>query len=153
MITITWSQKIINVPKSYLTQTAINIYDMDLNQFKVDLGDIMDSEYGIVNDTIFDNNSPVEIDGVVYARALKIINGYTVTFEDGQYAVNLVGANSNVATVTNVNMVSIRPHNSAGLQIVSVGSGLSQEEHDELFSINDNVDTIPDAVFDTELGC
>jgi hypothetical protein len=45
-----------------------------------------------------------------------MINNYTVTFEDGQYAVNLVGANSNIADVVNVNQVSVRSANSAGLQ-------------------------------------
>ena len=49
------------------------------------------------------------------ARTVEIINGYTVTFEDGQYAVNLVGANSNVGDVVNVNQVSVRSANSAGL--------------------------------------
>jgi len=36
--------------------------------------------------------------------------------KDGQYAVNLVGANSNVGDVVNVNQVSVRSSNSAGLQ-------------------------------------
>jgi hypothetical protein len=46
---------------------------------------------------------------------IEIINDYTVTFEDGQYAVNLVGANSNIADRVNVNQVSVRAANSAGL--------------------------------------
>jgi len=49
------------------------------------------------------------------ARVVEIINDYTITFEDGQYAVNLVGANSNVADRVNVNQVSVRASNSAGL--------------------------------------
>jgi len=46
---------------------------------------------------------------------VEIINGYTVTFEDDSYAVNLVGANSNIADVVNLNTVSVRAANSAGL--------------------------------------
>jgi len=38
-----------------------------------------------------------------------------VTFEDGSYAVNLVGANSNISDITNLNSVSVRAANSAGL--------------------------------------
>lgn len=38
-----------------------------------------------------------------------------MTFEDGQYAVNLIGANSNIADRVNVNQVSVRSANSAGL--------------------------------------
>jgi hypothetical protein len=42
-----------------------------------------------------------------------------VTFEDGQYAVNLVGANSNIPDKTNVNQVSVRAFNTAGLVVAS----------------------------------
>ena len=61
----------------------------------------------------------MSVGGVILARVIQIINGYTVTFEDGQYAVNLVGANSNVGDVVNVNQVSVRSANSAGLQDLS----------------------------------
>jgi hypothetical protein len=57
----------------------------------------------------------VSLGGLTYARVIEIINGYTITFEDGQYAVNLVGANSNVGDCVNVNQVSVRSANSAGL--------------------------------------
>jgi hypothetical protein len=65
------------------------------------------------------HNTTVTVGGVTLARVIEIINGYTVTFEDGQYAVNLAGANSNVADVANVNQVSLRSANSAGLQDIS----------------------------------
>jgi len=46
-----------------------------------------------------------------------------------------VGANSNIDDVSNLNSVSIRAYNSAGLITVSSGSGLSSEEHDKLMLI------------------
>jgi hypothetical protein len=61
------------------------------------------------------HNQPVTVGGVTLARVIEIINGYTITFENGQYAVNLVGGNTNIADVTNVNQVSVRSANSAGL--------------------------------------
>ena len=61
------------------------------------------------------HNPPVDVGGVSLARVVEIINGYTLTFEDGQYAVNLYGANTNAADVVNVNQVSVRSSNSAGL--------------------------------------
>jgi hypothetical protein len=61
------------------------------------------------------HNTEVLLGGVTYARVVEIISGYTITFEDGQYAVNLTGANSNIGDVVNVNQVSIRSANSAGL--------------------------------------
>ena len=66
------------------------------------------------------HNTSVTVGGVTLARVIEMINGYSITFEDGQYAVNLVGANSNVADVVNVNQVSVRSANSAGLQDLSV---------------------------------
>jgi hypothetical protein len=52
---------------------------------------------------------------VQLARVIEILEPYTITFEDGAYAVNLVGANSNVADRLNLNQVSVRASNSAGL--------------------------------------
>jgi hypothetical protein len=144
MITIDWATKTINVPKDYLEDNDVvpGTYKLDVNRFKNDIGAILDDADGIVNDDIFINNSPFELDGVVYARGLKIINGYSVTFEDGHYAVYVTGANSNIASVANINMVSIRPMNSAGLQIVDKTAelpdecGLTQEEHDKLMALD-----------------
>jgi hypothetical protein len=77
--------------------------------------------------------APVSLGGVTLARIIEIINGYTVTFEDGQYAVNLVGANSNVGDVVNVNQVSVRSANSVGLQVVETAvSGLTPTESAQL---------------------
>lgn len=59
--------------------------------------------------------APVTVGGVELARVVEIINDYTITFEDGQYAVNIVGGNSNIGDNVNVNQVSVRSANSAGL--------------------------------------
>lgn len=117
-ISVNWLTKIITVPKADLTlvqSTPNEIYELNLNEFRMWLHDEQDSEEGIVNLEIFTHNTEVELGGITFARVLRIINGYTVTFENGTYAVNLIGANSNVADVTNVNNVSVRPYNSAGL--------------------------------------
>ena len=65
------------------------------------------------------HNTEVELGGLTYARIVEIINGYTVEFEDGQYTVNCVGANHNVADVKIPNQVSIVVNNAAGLIINS----------------------------------
>ena len=62
------------------------------------------------------HNTTVTVGGAILARVVEIINGYTVTFEDDQYRVNTVGANSNIGEVINVNQVSVSTSNSAGLQ-------------------------------------
>jgi hypothetical protein len=117
-ITVIWKDKIIFIPKSETTlvqSTPTEIRELDLNVLRLVLKDLEDDDDGMTFPNTHNNNSPVSLGGVVYARVLEITNGYTVTFEDGQYAVNLVGANSNVADVTNVNNVSVRSANSAGL--------------------------------------
>jgi hypothetical protein len=121
-ITIDWGQKIINVPKADLTliqSTPTEIRQLNLDTFRQTLNDLQDDPAGMTFPTTHNHNTSLTVGGVTLARVIEIINGYTVTFEDGQYAVNLVGANSNVGDVVNVNQVSVRSANSAGLQDLS----------------------------------
>jgi hypothetical protein len=117
-VTINWATQVINVPRAdmLLVQSVpTEIRELDIDAFRLDLKDIEDSDDGMAFVDTHSHNGPVTVGGVTLARVVEIINGYTVTFEDGQYAVNLVGANSNIADVTNVNQVSVRSANSAGL--------------------------------------
>jgi len=117
-ITIDWSTRVISVPKADLVlvqSTPVEIREMNLNWFRMQLKDLEDNADGMVNPDTHRHNTEVTLGGLTYARIIEIINGYTVTFSDGQYAVNLVGANSNVADVVNVNQVSVRSANSAGM--------------------------------------
>ena len=127
-ITVDWPIKIISVQQSDLTQISASVFELDIDVFRLVLKDREDDEEGMPFLRTHNHNPPVTVAGTTLARVVEIINGYTVTFEDGQYAVNLVGANSNVAEVTNVNQVSVRPQNSAGLIQVVSGSGLSAEQ-------------------------
>jgi len=117
-ISIDWGNRIINVPRSDLTliqATPTEIRELDLNTFRLTLKDLEDDAVGMIFPDTHRHNTEVLLAGLTYARVIEIINGYTVTFEDGQYAVNLVGANSNVGDVVNVNHVSVRVSNSAGM--------------------------------------
>jgi len=119
MITIDWGAKIINIPQSYLTDLGGGVYELDTDQFRLDLKDLEDDEEGMNFPDTHRHTTEVVLSGVTYARFVEIINGYTITFEDGQYAVNLTGSNNNISDVTNVNQVSVRSFNSAGLITVS----------------------------------
>lgn len=115
---IDWPNKVISIPRADLTliqSSPSEIRELNLNDFRLDLKDLEDDEDGMAFIRTHNHNTEVLLGGIVYARVLEIINGYTVTFEDGQYAVNLVGANSNVSDAVNVNQVSVRSANSAGL--------------------------------------
>jgi len=121
-ITIDWATKVINVNKAdmILVQSSpTEIYQLNMDFFHNTLRDLEDDAEGIVFDTTHVYVGPISVGGVILARVVEIINGYTVTFEDGQYRVNLTGANTNLADVTNVNQVSVSSSNSAGLQDLS----------------------------------
>ena len=108
-VTIDWANRIIFIPKFVSTQVQtvpFEVRTLDLNEFRLALKDLEDSDAGIVYPTTHNHNSPVTVGGVTLARVLELINNYTVTFENGQYAINLTGANSNVADRVNVNQVS-----------------------------------------------
>src|SRR3990167_8753976 len=117
-ITINWSTKVISVPKADLTlisSSPIEIRELNINTFRLTLKDLEDDVEGMPYLTTHNHNTTLAVGGVTLARVVEIINGYTVTFENGSYAVNLVGANSNIGDVLNLNSVSVRAANSAGL--------------------------------------
>tara|TARA_R110000796_G_scaffold40062_1_gene99392 strand:+ start:19748 stop:21757 length:2010 start_codon:yes stop_codon:yes gene_type:complete len=118
MISIDWGTQIIFVPKAATTliqSTPIEIRELNINDFRLILKGLEATAVGIPHLRTHTHNTEVSLGGIVYARVVEIINGYTITFEDGSYAVNLVGANSNIGDVVNLNQVSIRSSNSAGL--------------------------------------
>jgi hypothetical protein len=150
-ITIDWGTRVISIPKADMTliqSSPFEIRQLDLDAFRLALKAMEESDEGMVFPDTHRHNTAVTLGGITIARVIEIINGYTVTFEDGQYAVNAVGANSNLADVLNLNQVSLRSFNSAGLIVVAIGSGLSSEEHDKLMSaaeeatLEDHVETV-----------
>jgi hypothetical protein len=116
-VTIDWDTFVINVPKADTTliQASPEIRELDVDWFRLQLKDIEDNVDGQPFTDTHIHNTEVTLAGLTLARVVEIIDPYTITFEDGQYAVNLVGANNNIADKTNVNQVSIRSSNSAGL--------------------------------------
>jgi hypothetical protein len=136
-ITIDWGTKVISIPRGDMTLIQSSPYEiraLDLDAFRLALKGLEEGDEGMVFPDTHRHNTAVTLAGITLARVVEIINGYTVTFEDGQYAVNAVGANCNLADVLNLNQVSLRTFNSAGLQMVTIGSGLSSEEHDKLMA-------------------
>jgi len=129
---------VINVPKADLTlvQASPEIRELDLDVFRLNLKAYEAAEYGIYLYKTHNHNTEVTLGNLTFARVIEILPPYTVTFEDGQYAVNLVNANSNVSDRTNVNQVSVRSANSAGL--VAATSTVT----------TDDVNAIADAVWE-----
>jgi len=117
-ISIYWPTSVINIPRNDMTliQSVPNeIRELDLNTFRNILKSL-EAEFGGMGFPVTHiHNPPFDVGTIELARAVKILDPYTITFEDGQYAVNIVGGNTNLADRTNVNQVSVRPSNSAGL--------------------------------------
>jgi len=129
----------INVPKADMTlvqSIPSEIRELDLNWFRLALKAYEAAEYGIYLLKTHNHNTEVTLGSLTFARVIEILPPYTITFEDGQYAVNLVNANSNVSDRTNVNQVSVRSANSAGL--VAATSTVTVDE----------INAIADAVWD-----
>jgi hypothetical protein len=135
-ISINCATHVITVPQSYLTLISSPLYELDVNQFRLDLKDWEDSETGIAMPDTHRHNTAVILSGVTYARTLEILAPYTITFEDGTYSVRCVGANHNIADVKNVNSVSLIIGNSAGMISVASGSGLDSGQDAKLTAIN-----------------
>lgn len=134
-ISINWSTKVISVPQSYLTNLGGGIYELNLDQFRLDLKSLEDSEEGMIFPATHNHVTILTLSGVTYARAIEIINSYTVDFEDGTYTVKCVGANHNIGDVKVVDNVSLIIGNAAGLIQVTSGSGLSIEQQLQLLKI------------------
>jgi hypothetical protein len=87
---------------------------MDIVQFAKDLYDVQDNPEGAWATTAYEYTAPKDVGGVQLAPVVIILSPYIITFEDGQYAVNLVNGNTNIQDKVTVNQVSIRPSNSVG---------------------------------------
>ena len=117
-ITIDWKNRIIHVPKDFMTLIQVSpteIRELDTDLFRLALKDLEDDPAGMAYPDTHRHIAGVSVGGVTLARVVEIIEPYTVTFEDGQYAVNLTRSNNNIGDRVNVNQVSVRSSNSAGL--------------------------------------
>lgn len=126
-ISIDWGTRVITVPQSDLTLISGSLYELDTDWFRLQLKDLEDSELGMVNPDTHIHKTTSVLSGITYARIFEIINGYTVTFENGLYAVNLKGTNNNIIDVTNRNSVGVGSNNSAGLIDVDVAGAVWDE--------------------------
>lgn len=115
IVTIDWPEKIINISISNLTLISSGLYELDVNELRLALKELEESEDGLVWPTTHAHNSPITLAGVTYARTVQIINGYRVQFENAQYTVRCVGGNHNLADVKVQNSVSLIVGNAAGL--------------------------------------
>ena len=131
-ISVNWATKVITVPLADLTLVSPGVYQLNVNTFRLALKDLEDSPEGMSFLDTHRHTAAVTLSGVTGPLTVEIINGYTVTFENGSYRVNLVGGNSNILDVLNLNQVQVAANNSFGLVTVASGSGLSADQDAKL---------------------
>ena len=103
------------------------------------LHELQDDLDGIAHDAIFSHTGPFSVGTVDIARTVEIINGYTLTFEDGSYGVDIVGGNSNIGESVNFNSVSVRSNNAGGLVGVDALQDLAFIDRRVFIDVNDGV--------------
>jgi hypothetical protein len=124
-----------------VVQVSPEVRQLDLDAFRLTLRQLESTDLGVPFPDTHRHNTEYTISGFTYARAVEIINGYTVEFEDGFYGVAATGANANVLDVKVANSVSFNSQNSGGL-IVTADSGLTPGESATL----SNIETIVQAI-------
>lgn len=133
---------VITVPQADLSLVSGTLYEHDTEAFRLELLDWEDSETGIVFLRTHNHNTTVTIAGVTFARTIELLAPYSIEYEDGAYSVRLVGSNNNFfdveAGILVQNSVQIIAGNSAGLQVVTSGSGV----------LPSDVTDIKNAIFD-----
>ena len=140
-ISIDFATKVITVPQADLVLVSGSLYELDTEtKFRADVNALMDDETGIVFDDPILHNTEVSIVGTTYARFIEVINGYSLTFENLLYTVRLVGSNNNLfdveAGILNASgNVTVVGQNSAGLIVVTTGSGLDAGQDAKLTSV------------------
>lgn len=132
-LTLDPATKVISVPQADLTFVSGTFYKLDTDQWRKDVFDLLASETYIWMPDAFSHFTEGTVAGVLYARRLSIINGYSVEFEDGQYSVQLEGSNNDIWDIESgilvQNQVQVIPTNSAGLQVVAgAGGGTTPEQ-------------------------
>lgn len=122
-------QKLDTVFVEINAETGYEIRTYDEYAFMREVGAYLDTEDGIVLDDVFEHFTTQLLSGVEYARLFKIVPPYTITVEDGAYQVKLGGGtNTNFLDVLNPNNVSVIPDNSAGKQVITSGSGVTEQD-------------------------
>lgn len=140
MITIDYQTYEILIPKADTVFEGIDpisgreIRSLDMDFLWKALADIQDDQEGAWAPTCFVNTPPQDLGTFTLGRSVLILAPYFVTFEDGTYAVELGGGNTNLQTRTTINSVAVYSNNTAGL-VVSAGGGASvwtEPEKDEV---------------------
>jgi len=127
---VNWITKVITVPTSDLTLVSGTHYSLDMADC---LAEVRRLEWefteGLWAPAILDHsNTRFNFAGANYAPFDGFINGYTLQITGAATRVDLLGANTDLVDILIPTGVSVVPSNSAGLQVVATGSGVTEQD-------------------------
>lgn len=128
----TTSPRTIFVPQADLTFISANLYSLDMETFHNDVRTLQTLEANCIYPNTHNHTREGTLGAVTYPRRIEITTEYQVEFEDGQYRVRLLGGDNNVEDVQVINQVSISTFNSAGNSVTVTGSGITQQDKDDI---------------------
>ncbi len=142
---VDWIAKVISVPTADLTLVSGTRYSLDMADF---LTEVRRLEWEFTEGlwapaVVKHTDTRYDFAGVNYAPFDDMLNDYTVQITGVATRVDLLGSNNDIIDVLIPTGVSVVPSNSAGLQIVTSGSGVTQQDKDD---ITQGVWTEPEAV-------
>jgi hypothetical protein len=121
-LTVNPDTKVWAVLQADLTFISGALYDLDTNELKLNMMDVLSSEDYIWMDDSFIHNTQVTVAGTTFARTIEIINGHSITLEDTSlaYSVRMINSNNNMFDVENgilnpTGLVTVISTNSGGL--------------------------------------
>ncbi|MBW2178755.1 MAG: hypothetical protein JRG81_00035 [Deltaproteobacteria bacterium] len=138
MYSVDWVSKIFTIPQSDLAFLSGNNYALSLVDVHKELRRLEWSfTDGLWALRIANWYETVTLSGIAKTPSVEIINGYTFDFTGNNYNVILTDYDNNLIDVyIPSNGISILSNNSVGKQTISVGSGLTTEEHDQLMVLD-----------------
>ena len=137
-ITINPATLVITVPQADCVFVSGTFYRLPTEGiFRAAINNILDSEAGIPLPNAISHSTEVTVAGVTYARFIELINGYSIQFTpDTAWTVELTESNNNLHDVANSilvqNQVQVITTNAAGLITVTSGSGVTQQDKDDI---------------------
>jgi len=131
---VDWVSKTISIPASDLTLVSGTRYRLYASDFLIEIRRLeVEFNEGLWAPQILDHTNPkLDFAGSNYAGFDEVINGYVLIFDPSITRVDLIGSNSNIIDSYIANGVSIVPGNSAGLQTVTVGSGVTEQDKTDI---------------------
>lgn len=127
---VNWVTKVVTIPTADLTLISGNHYSLAMADMLAEVRRLeWDFADGLWADAILDHSDTrFDFAGVDYAPFDDFINGYTVQITGTAERVDLLGSNNNLVDVLIATGITVVPSNSAGLQIVSTGSGVTAQD-------------------------